>query len=158
MIRGECGLRTPRRQKSHPDLRSTQGRAGRRSWLSLALAAVLVTGGVRELLDTRPRAVTLLTANQRVAAEGLGLADDTVGQDGARRADALARELVTQAATTVAGCGEHAQGCWTSLPPSEAPDYSCGSQARGTPTAALFHLALGPEPQAATLTGMSHPE
>lgn len=93
-----------------------------------------------------------------MAAKGLGLADDTVGEDGARRADALAGELVTQAATTVAGCGERAQGCWTPLSPLEAPDYRPGSQARGTLTPAWFYLALGPEPQAATLTGMSRPE
>lgn len=77
-----------------------------RSCPSLALAAVLVTGGVCELLDAGPRAAALLTAGQRVAAEGPGLAGGALGWHGARRADALARELVAQAAAAVAGCGE----------------------------------------------------
>lgn len=77
-----------------------------RSCPSLALAAVLVTGGVCELLDAGPRAAALLTAGQRVAAEGPGLAGGALGWHRARRADALARELVAQAAAAVAGCGE----------------------------------------------------
>lgn len=76
---------------------------------SLALATVHVTGGIRELLDTRPRAVTLLTANQGVAAKGLGLTDDAVGRDGARRADTAAGELITQAASAVTGCRARAR-------------------------------------------------
>lgn len=72
---------------------------------SLALATVHIAGGVHELLDTGPRAVTLLTAHQGMAAKGLGLADKAVWRDGARRADALACELVTEAAAAVTGCG-----------------------------------------------------
>lgn len=107
MTWGECGLRTtgstePPRPQDHP-----RGRGGSRPGLSLALATVRVTGGIRELLDTGPRAVAFLTAHQRVAAEGLGLADDALGQERAWWADALARELITQAATAVTGCREH---------------------------------------------------
>lgn len=120
-------------------------------WCSLALATVHITGGVHEFLDAGPRAVTLLTADQGVAAKGLGLADDTVGWDGARRADALACELITEAAAAVTGCGARAQA------PVRGPNGRPGDtewrgrQGHPTPTA-WFHPAPGPKPQAAPLT------
>lgn len=69
-----------------------------------ALAAVHVTGGVRQLLDTGPRAVTLLATHQGVATEALWLADQAVRGHSAWRTDALACELITQAGPAVAGC------------------------------------------------------
>lgn len=112
-------------------------------WCSLALATVHITGGVHEFLDAGPRAVTLLTADQGVAAKGLGLADDTVGWDGARRADALACELITEAAAAVTGCGARAQA------PVRGPDGRPGDTERrgrrGHPTPSLVPPSSGPQ-------------
>lgn len=117
---------------------------------SLALATVRIAGGIHELLDTGPRAVTLLTAHQGVAAKGLGLADEAVGRDGARGADALACELITEAAAAVTGCG-----CRHS-PRSEGPMVALGAlnMGRGArpPYTSLDPPTPGPNSQAAPLT------
>lgn len=100
---------------------------------SPALAAVLVAGGVRELLHPGARAVALLTAGQRVAAEGLGLADGAVGRHGARRADAAARQLLAQAAAAVTGCGV-APGAGGPVCPARGPGPQLGAARTGCPT------------------------
>ena len=116
---------------------------------SLALAAVHIAGGVHELLDTGPRAVTLLTAHQGVAAKGLRLAGEAVGRDGAWGTDALACELVTEAAAAVTGCGcGHSTRSAGLMAALRAPKVGRGAR---PPYPSLDPPTPGPKSQAAPL-------
>lgn len=78
---------------------------------SPALPAVHVTARLRQILHARPRAITVLAADERVAAEGLGLTDDALWLQGVRRADALTCHLVTETCPAVACWKAQKRGC-----------------------------------------------
>lgn len=71
---------------------------------SPALPIVHVTARLRQLLHAGPGAVAVLTADEGVAAEGLGLADNTLWLQGVGRADALPRHFITETCPAVTGC------------------------------------------------------
>lgn len=79
--------------------------------LALALPAVHVAARLRQLLHAGPRAIAVLAADEGVAAEGLGLADNALRLQGVRRADALPRHFVTETRPAVAGWKGHKRGC-----------------------------------------------
>lgn len=70
---------------------------------SPALPTVHITTRLCQLLHAGPRAVAVLTADQGVAAKGLGLTDNTLWFQGVWRADALPRHLVTETCPAVTG-------------------------------------------------------
>lgn len=71
---------------------------------SPALPGVPVTCRAGRLNGALPGAVADLTASQRVKAEGIRLADLTLGPDCAGWAETLSRHLFTQASATATGC------------------------------------------------------
>lgn len=71
---------------------------------SLALPAVHITAKLCQLLHSRLRAIAVLTADEGMATEGLGLTDNTFWLQGVRRADALPCHLVAESCPTVTGC------------------------------------------------------
>lgn len=81
--------RCPRRQDKAP---------------SPALPTVHVAAWLRQLLHAGPGAVAVLTANEGVAAEGLGLTDNTLWLQGVGRADALPCHFITETCPAVTGC------------------------------------------------------
>lgn len=78
---------------------------------SPALPTVHVTAWLCQLLHARPGAVAVLAADEGVAAEGLGLTDDTLWLQGVWRADALPCHLITQTCATFTGCEGQREGC-----------------------------------------------
>lgn len=71
---------------------------------SPALPTVHVTAWLCQLLHAGPGAVAVLTANEGVAAEGLGLTDNTLWLQGVGRADALPCHFITETCPAVTGC------------------------------------------------------
>lgn len=70
---------------------------------SPALPTVHVTAWLCQLLHAGPGAVAVLTADEGVAAEGLGLADNTLRLQGVGRADALPCHFITETCPAVTG-------------------------------------------------------
>ena len=78
---------------------------------SPALPAVHIAAWLRQLLHAGPRAIAVLAADEGVAAEGLGLADDALRLQSVRGADALPCHFVAETCPAVTGWKGQKRGC-----------------------------------------------